>query len=209
MKKRKLKEPVIYGLYAFGFIFLLGVIYAVESIALNKNYGNNDVDYVNKTIFDEIIPVVNEEKVIAKPYNNDKIKILKDFYDYKDDAKTQEKSLIFYENTYLPNSGISYGGVENFDVLAIYDGVVKSITQDNLLGAIVQIEHENNIISIYQSLSELNVTENQVIKQGDIIGKSGTCNIEKELNNHLHFELIVNGMIVNPEDYYFKKISEI
>ena len=93
--------------------------------------------------------------------------------------------------------------------MAVYDGTVTSITQDNLLGTIIQITHENNLISIYQSLGEVNVEQNQIINQGDVIGKSGVCNIEKDLNNHLHFELIVDGMVVNPEEYYGKKLSEI
>lgn len=210
MGKRKLKKSVVYSLYAFGFIFLLGIIYAIESVVLTARYNEEEIDYVNKTIFEEEnIPVVKEERVIIRPYANSEIRIIKSFYDYKADANSQQNSLILYENTYLPSSGVSYGGIDNFDVLAIHDGTVTSITEDNLLGTIIEITHENNMISIYQSMGELNVKENQKVNQGEVIGKSGVCNIEKDLNNHLHFELIINGMVVNPESYYNKKISEI
>ena len=211
MEQRKLKKSVIYGLYAFGFMFLLGIIYAIESIVLTTRYQDEDIDYVNKTIFEDSLPVVNQndKKVLIRPYSNSEVKIVKSFYDYKADSNSQQQSLIYYENTYLPSSGVSYGGVDKFDVVAIYDGTVTSITQDNLLGTIVQVTHDNNIISIYQSLGEVNVEQNQVINQGDVIGKSGVCNIEKDLNNHLHFELIIDGMVVNPEEYYNKEISEI
>ena len=210
MKDRKLKKSVVYGLYVFGFVFLLGVIYAIESYVLTYRYQDQeDIDYVNKTVFEEEIPVVNTEKVLIRPYSNSEIKILKGFYDPNADTNSQQNSLIYYENTYLPNSGVSYGGVDNFDVLTVYDGTVTSIKQDNLLGTIVTVTHENNMISIYQSLGEVVVKENQVINQGDVIGKSGVCNIEKDLNNHLHFELVLNGTVVNPELYYDKKISEL
>lgn len=211
MKNRKLKKSVIYALYAFCFIFLLGIIYAIEGVMLTTRYQNEDVDYVNKTIFEDSVPVINtsSEKVLIRPYTNSEIKILKTFYDYKADIDSQKQSLIYYENTYLPSSGVSYGGVDNFDVVAVYNGTVTSITQDNLLGTIVQVTHENNIISIYQSLGEISVKQDQVINQGEVIGKSGVCNIESDLNNHLHFELVVDGMVVNPEEYYNKKISEI
>ena len=211
MEQRKLKKSVIYGLYAFGFMFLLGIIYAIESIVLTTRYQDGGVDYVNKTVFEDSLPVVNQnnKKVLIRPYSNTNVKIVKSFYDYKGDSNSQQQSLIYYENTYLPSSGVSYGGVDNFDVVAIYDGTVTSITQDNLLGTIVQVTHDNNIISIYQSLGKVNVEQNQVINQGDVIGKSGVCNIEKDLNNHLHFELIIDGMVVNPEEYYNKEISEI
>lgn len=209
MGNRKLKKSVIYGLYAFGFVFLLGIIYAIESYIFTYRYNEEDIDYVNKTIFEEEVPVVNTEEVLIRPYANSEIRVLKSFYDYKADASNQQQSLIYYENTYLPNSGVSYGGVDTFDVLAVYDGIVTSIKQDNLLGTIVTVTHNNNMISIYQSLSEISVQENQMINQGDIIGKSGVCDIEKDLNNHLHFELVLNGVVVNPELYYNKKIKEL
>ena len=177
---------------------------------LTYRYNEEDIDYVNKTVFEEEeVPVVSTEKVLIRPYSDSEIRILKNFYDFNDDAKNQENALIYYENTYLPNSGVSYGGVDNFDVLAVYDGTVTSIKQDSLLGTIVTITHDNNMISVYQSLGEVTVQENQVVNQGDVIGKSGVCDIEKDLNNHLHFELILNGVVVNPELYYDKKIKEL
>ena len=94
-------------------------------------------------------------------------------------------------------------------MVSILDGTVTSIKEDQNLGKIVEVTHSNDIISIYQSLSDVKVKENQEIKQGDIIGTSGTCNIENDLKNHLHFEMIVKGSIVNPENYYNKKISEL
>ena len=40
-----------------------------------------------------------------------------------------------------------------------------------------------------------------------MIGKSGTNSIDKELGNHLHFELYLNSQVVNPEDYFDKEIK--
>ena len=45
------------------------------------------------------------------------------------------------------------------------------------------------------------------VKQGQVIGKSGTNSIDKELGNHLHFELYLNSQVVNPEDYFDKEIK--
>lgn len=209
MKNRRLKKPVVYGLYAVGFMALLGALYLVESMMPTNSFNGVDDNYVNGTIFDSELPVVNTSDIIIRPYVAEDVNIVKKYYDYQDEAKEQEESLLFFENTYLQNSGISYGKEEVFEVVSVLDGTVTSIKEDRSLGKIVEVTHSNDMISIYQSLSEVNVTENQEIKQGMIVGKSGTCNLEKDLNNHLHFELIVKGLVVNPEDYYDKKVSEI
>lgn len=209
MKNRKLKRPVVYSLYALGFITLLGTLYIVDGVTSKSTFNGTDDDYVNKTVFETEIPVVNTADTIIKPFVGEGISIVKNYYDYRGEASDQQNSLLYYENTYLQNSGVSYGKEEVFEVVSILDGTVTSVKEDQALGKIIEVTHDNDIISVYQSLSEVNVTENQEIKQGDIIGKSGTCNIESDLNNHLHFELIVKGLVVNPENYYDKKISEL
>ena len=94
----------------------------------------------------------------------------------------------------------------------VFDGdldVSKAYVEDDeLLGKIIEVKHENNLISVYQSLSSTDVKQGDTVKQGQILGKSGTSNVEKDLGNHLHFELIDNGQTVNPNDYFDKKLEE-
>jgi stage II sporulation protein Q len=61
---------------------------------------------------------------------------------------------------------------------------------------------------VYQGLSNVSVKENDEVKQGQTIAKSGTSNINKDLGNHLHFELYMKMVAVNPEEYYNKSINE-
>lgn len=211
MGKRRLKKPVIYAGYVLGTILLIGLIYVIEfsiSKSLFKD-DNDDYDYVSKTIFEDTTPVVNVETTIIKPFEDKNIKILKNFYNYKDDKTKQESAIIFNNNTYLQNSGVDYGGVEKFDVIAVLDGTVITVKEDKLLGMIVEIKHENDLITVYQSLSEVKLKKDDVVKQGDIIGKSGGSNFAKDLGDHLHFELIYKGQVVNPEEFYFKKLSDL
>lgn len=207
MKKRKLKTWVFYSLYIAIFIFVFG------SILLLNISGDvdleEDVSYVSKTIFEDEIPVVTTNEIISKPYLDENVKILKDYYDYTSSSDNQVNAIIYYENTYLQNSGIVYGGVESFDVVSILDGTVLSIKEDNILGTIIEIMHKDNIISVYQGVSEVSVKENDVVSKGQILAKSGLSNIEKDLGSHLHFELIVDGEIVNPNNFYDKNINEL
>ncbi len=210
MKQRKLKKEVVYGLYAFGFAFILCGLYLIDNITTNSNFKNNtDTPYVNKTIFEEDVPVVNVSNKIIRPYLDEDVKLQKSYYDYQADNESQKNSILYYEKTYLQNSGCTYNGKEHFDVVAVLDGTVTSVKEDELLGKIVEIKHDNNIISVYESLSEITVKENDVVTQNTVIGKSGEANIAKDLKDHLHFELIINGSNVNPEEYYDKNVSEI
>ena len=44
-----------------------------------------------------------------------------------DDAKKQEDSLVYYQNTYLQNSGVLYESTDPFDIKASYDGKVTNV----------------------------------------------------------------------------------
>ncbi len=210
MTNRRLKKaviPVIYGIV--GLCLIVGV-FLIEKVISNSTFKENeDFKYVDDTIFDEDIPVVSPEKSIIRPYTDDKVKVLKKFYDYQGEASQQQESILYYENTYLQNSGVTYGGVDSFDVVAIMDGTVIDVKEDQALGKIVEIRHSNDLISVYQSLGQVNVKKDDSVKQGTVIATSGQSNIEKDLKSHLHFELIYKGQTVNPEDYYDKLISEM
>ena len=208
MKQRRLKKTTVYLLYSAVFIFLVAAAYLIEG-GLTKNK-LKDTDYVNKTILEEKIkPVVAQYKKIIRPYKDTEIKVLREFYDYKGNEENQVNSLIEYNDTYLQSTGVCYGGKEEFEVNAILDGKVVDVKQDETLGNIVQIEHENNVISVYQSLKDVKVRIGDMVAQGDVIASAGTNNLNKDLNNHLCFELLIDGVNVNPENYYDKTINEI
>lgn len=149
----------------------------------------------------ETIPVISENNIIGVPYNNPKVMTAKEYYDYQSDDEHQQKSLTYYDDTYYQNTGIDYQSEEVFDVLSILDGTVLETKEDDKTGKEIKIEHENGLISIYQSLSEILVKKGDLVSKTQVIGKSGTNEIEKELGNHLHFELFDNGKTVNPNNY--------
>ena len=55
------------------------------------------------------------------------------------------------------------------------------------------------MISVYQSVKDVEVKEKDNVTKGQVIAKSGTNSIGSELGNHLHFELYKNNILVNPE----------
>ena len=212
---RRLKKSVIYVLYGLAFIFMLSGLFYIDSTSdYSNSIDNQEYRYVSQDVINnsQDIPVnaeVDKKTVIKRPYTNESVKILKNYYSLLDDETTQENSLIYYNDTYIQSSGISYGGDSTFDVVAIFDGEVINVEEDDILGNIVTIKHDNGIVSSYQSISEIVVKNGDNVKQGSVIAKSGTSNISTDLGNHLYFELIINGVNVDPEDYYDKNIDEI
>ena len=202
---RKLKQSVIYGIYALGSLSLIGGLFIYQAIQNTEDYISTR--YVTKNIFDEVYPVINISKGIEKPFNDASVKIVKSFYDYKEE--NHENSIIYYENTYMPNTGIIYKGNETFDVLSIYEGEVIKIEEDEIMGTIVTIKHSENVLSIYQSLKDIKVKEGDLVNKQDVIGSSGKNNLSSDIGEHLHFELIVNGQNVDAEKYYGKTLEEL
>ena len=93
--------------------------------------------------------------------------------------------------------------------MSVLPGTVKEVKEDDTLGNVITIEHANGIVSIYQSVSDILVKAGDQVMNGQKLAKSSTSNISKELENHLYFELVINGECVNPEEYYDKTVNEI
>lgn len=208
-RKRKLKPFVMPMIYGIALVTLVISLVPLLQKGENQNNGVDNYTYVNNSIISGNIPVVKEEKIVVKPYLSEKVEISKKFYDTNSSDEEKQNSLIFYNDTYMQNSGIIYKSNEQFDIISILDGTVIDIKQDEILGNIVEVKHSNNLISTYQGLSSINVKKNQLIKQGDIIGKSGKLELGESLENSLLFEVIKDGKYVNPLNYLDKKISEI
>ena len=98
-------------------------------------------------------------------------------------------------------------GENVFDVVSILNGTVINVKEDEELGKSVEIKHDNGMISIYQSLSEVSVKVDDTVLNGLVIGKSGENKLDKDLGNHLHFEIYENGQSVNPLNYLNTQIS--
>lgn len=206
MRRRKLRPYVLPTFLVIGIVsIMLGV--AMLQKTLLPEQEELPTSYVTNTIFEEEQPVINETTKILNPYLDENVTIGKNYYDYKADSKTQENSIIYHDNTYMQNSGVDFVNKNTFDVISILEGSVTDVKEDETLGKVIEIKHDNNYISLYQSLSEVSVKKGDMVKQGQVIGKSGTNELDKELGNHLHFELYLDGQVVNPTLYLNKELK--
>lgn len=210
MLKRNTRFYLLQGIIVsiVALICLLG--YAItQSLTVAEDNYNDNLDYVSYEILtDNVMPVSTEEEQtndeIIRPYTDETVEIGKSYYDYKAEEKSQEDSIIYYENTYIQNKGVDYVSQNVFPVNAIADGTVLSVTTDDIVGTTIKIEHNNDMISVYQSVTDVNVQEKDTVTKGQVIATSSTNNISSDLGNHLHFELYNKNILVNPEDFFTK-----
>jgi len=206
MKKKRLKGFVVPVLSAFiisTFFVALATINKEtdKSIIMDENFV-----YVNDSIIHDALPTLSEDDVIIMPFQSDKVKEYKKFYDSENNT---EESIIYYKDTYMQNSGILYNSDEEFAVVSILDGEVIDLKKDDILGYVVEIKHKDNLISTYQGLKSVNVKKGEQITQNTLIGKSGEVTLDVNLKNALLFEIIKDGKYINPETLYNKKVKEI
>jgi len=191
-RKVKLKYP---------FFTLIIALIPIIAISIFSNISNKEqeVETHPKEIITNSYPVIKENNQIINPYTDQSVKIGKGYYDYKGEEEKQQDSITVHDNTYYQNSGIDFICENEFDVVSIADGTIINVKEDETTGKSVEIKHDNGLISIYQSLSNVSVKKNDIITQGQVIGKSGTNEFESEMGNHLHLEIYENGQTVNPE----------
>ena len=205
MKKLKLKKNIL-AILVISVCFITTLITSLVTNMKDSDDIKENPSYVSNAIITKEQAVINTTSKIIAPYLDQSVQIGKNYYDYKGTQDEQENSITYHENTYIQNSGVDYILDQPFDVIAILDGTVINVREDELLGNIVEIQHDNDYISIYQSLSEIKVKKGDNISQGHIIGKSGTNELDKDLGNHLHFELYIGGQVVNPINYINKDV---
>ena len=98
------------------------------------------------------------------------------------------------------HTGIDFKAPYGAPVLAGSGGtIIKAETKSTGYGYSIVIQHDSTYKSLYAHLSKINVEIGQVVKKGDVIGNVGSSG--GATMPHLHYEVIENGIKVNPENF--------
>lgn len=97
------------------------------------------------------------------------------------------------------HTGIDIAAPVGTPVHAAARGVVAKAGWSGNFGYAVYIQH-GSIMTIYAHLSEITVEKGQQVEAGEVIAFSG--NTGKSTGPHLHFEVRVLGLPVDPLNYY-------
>lgn len=98
--------------------------------------------------------------------------------------------------------GVDITGAENTPIIASDGGVVVSAEYHWSWGYFVLIEHPNGMTTRYAHCTTLAVSVGDVVGQGQVVGYCG--NTGNSAGNHLHFEVTLNGSLVDPMQYIAK-----
>lgn len=194
---------ILFSSYKMYQILTAGVPIIDPSPKDNTSEVNNSQNDTN------ITPTVSVSKTIIRPYTSTDVSATIPYYNIDGTNDEQAAALIYYEGIYMQNTGVLYTSNNTFDVVSILDGTVKNIKEDSLMGNIVEIEHTNNLTTVYQSLGEVKVKVGDTVKQGDIIATSGQNKIATDTSNALHFEVFYKGEVFNPEEFYLLDYNEV
>ena len=159
--------------------------------------------YIQTKSYDEIVELAkNKEDFLAalpaiQPVSNEELKRLSSGFGYRIDP---------YLKTRRKHTGVDFSLEVSNPVHATGDGKIK-YTKSSLsgYGKQVHIDHDFGFQTKYGHLDKILVKKGQWVKRGDLIGYSG--NSGKSTAPHLHYEVIKNGVKVNPIHYFSRDLS--
>ena len=113
---------------------------------------------------------------------------------------------LLYDTTmadWRTHDGIDVQAEEGAAVKTAAGGTVQSVTDDELMGTTVVIDHEGGYSTRYSSLQkDVPVTAGQQVVAGEVIGRVGTTSAaESQMGPHLHFSVSRDGAVIDPHDY--------
>lgn len=97
-------------------------------------------------------------------------------------------------------------------VYAAADGKITRIWEDTRMGHCIAISHSGDCVTIYKNLSETlpdGIREGVTVRSGQLIASVGeSAMIELAEEPHLHFEMTVGDLMVDPLEYFDEKALE-
>lgn len=110
----------------------------------------------------------------------------------------------FYQ-AYVYHEGLDLMLDRGTDVIASADGVVEDVSNTKHFGRTVTIAHEGGYSSVYAHLETVTVRRGQQVERAQKIGTVGMTG--KSFAPHLHYEVRLDGELMDPIDYIFASVS--
>ncbi|MBS1680124.1 MAG: M23 family metallopeptidase [Bacteroidetes bacterium] len=104
------------------------------------------------------------------------------------------------------HTGLDFAATIGTPIHATADGVIdKAQVNFSGYGKMIEIDHGYGYRTRYAHMHGFAVREGQKVKRGDLIGYVGDTGLSTA--PHLHYEVFVNGVHVNPVHYFFNDLN--
>jgi stage II sporulation protein Q len=216
--KRFMKKRWVFpAIYIASAALILTAVFWYQASSINNAAKDNKFDYnatdlTGKNNNPPAMEVNTALENIKWPLANpEKATVQKPFYDVNGTDEQQEAALISYNNSYQPNTGIDITkNGESFEVVAALSGHVSKVdANDTLLGNMIEITHDNNVVTRYTSVTDIKVKEGDAVKQGQALAMAGQSLLNEEAGIHAHFEIRKDNTPVNPIEFFEKPVSSV
>ena len=87
------------------------------------------------------------------------------------------------------------------DIKVVADGTVTFAQRNGSYGNLIKVDHGNGVETWYAHCSKLYATVGQQVKAGDVIAAVGSTG--NSTGPHLHLEIRVDGVAINPQKYLY------
>lgn len=159
-------------------------------------YGNLNMEPSKEdSVLRRRVKLEQQASLLGQQFNNNKDNIKKmTFF-------APVKGLISnYFNYGEGHYGIDIATEKSSSVHAALPGTVISSSWSLETGYSLQIQHPNNLVSVYKHNESLLKEQGDLVVAGEVVAFVGNTG-EFTTGPHLHFELWHNGLPVNPQDY--------
>ena len=210
---QNLKENRAVYITAITLLVALAVIVAVTAIA-NRSKKPVETDGT-ETVTDTGTEALGTET--QTPDSTDVIDLLPSFTLPVSGSlmKSHDATMQVFSNTmkdYRVHLGLDIATEINAPVSAAADGTIMQVWEDAMMGQCVAIKHGGDACTIYKNLATTlpeNIVEGAEIKAGETVGYVGeSAMVEVADEPHLHFEMTVGDLAVDPLEYFDKKALE-
>ena len=108
------------------------------------------------------------------------------------------------------HNGVDLKAAKGTPVHPIASGLVKEVGSSGISGNFVMCLHENGQVqSFYGHLDSIKANKGQAVNQSSVIGTVGDTGNAKGRGAHLHYEVKVNGSLINPMSIPGKQVGSL
>ena len=109
-------------------------------------------------------------------------------------------------NDYRVHLGVDLVTKESAPVYSAADGTVSKIWVDPLMGYCIAVSHSGDCVTVYKNLADTlpeGIAEGVTVRSGQLIATVGnSAMVEVASEPHLHFEMTVGDLAVDPLEYF-------